>query len=271
MKDFRGKVAFITGGGSGIGFGMATTFLKAGMKVVIGDIRKDRLERAEVALKQISPDIRSVEVDSTNSESLARAAEVVKSAFGNLHVLCNNAGVGYGGPVLKVPDAEWERVLNINLWGVIKGIQVFLPGMLQHGEGGHVVNTSSFTGIVGHHSQSAYGVSKFAVVGLSEFLRNDMENQSVSVSVLCPHVVDTPIFYADIDDMDVEAIKKRRSAMSFLDEIGVSPEAVGNMVLRGIETDELYIFCDGKESRQMMEGRTRALFDAMDRQFPPSK
>ncbi len=269
MKNLKDKVAFITGGGSGIGLGMATAFLKAGMKVVIGDIRADRLERVEALLSEISENIRTVTVDTTDLASLEHAAEEVTAAFGNLHVLCNNAGVGFGGPVLDVPDEQWQRVMDINLWGVIKGIQVFLPRMLKHGEGGHVVNTSSFTGIVGHHSQSVYGVSKFAVVGLSEFLRNDMENQSVSVSVLCPHVVDTPIFYSDIDDLDTEAIEQRKKGMPWFTEIAVKPEDAGNMVIRGIENDELYIFCDGKESREMLEGRTNRLFDAMDRQFPP--
>lgn len=268
MKDLKGKTAFITGGGSGIGLGMATAFLKKGIKVVIGDIRADRLERAVDALREISPDVASVEVDTTDIASLTAAADFCEATFGNVHILCNNAGIGGGGKVLDVPMEQWNRVLNINLWGVLHGIQVFLPRILAHGEGGHVVNTASFTGIVGHHSQSSYGVSKFAVVGLSEFLRNDLEHDNVSVSVLCPHVVDTPIFYSDLDDLDTDAIEKRKAGMRWLSDIAVQPEESGNMVIRGIETDELYIFCDGRESREMLEGRTKRLFDAMNRQFP---
>jgi NAD(P)-dependent dehydrogenase (short-subunit alcohol dehydrogenase family) len=268
MEDLSGKVAFITGGGSGIGLGMATAFLKRGMKVVIGDIRADRLARARTSLAAISDQVETVEVDTTRQESLVEAARFTESKFGHVHILCNNAGVGGGGKVLDVPMDRWHQVIDINLWGVLHGIRAFLPAMLQHGEGGHVVNTASFTGIVGHHSQSNYGTSKFAVVGLSEFLRNDLEGEKVSVSVLCPHLVDTPIFYGDLDDTDTEAIAKRKQSMPWFTNIARDPEDVGNMVIRGIETDELYIFCDGTESREMLEGRSKRLFDAMDRQFP---
>ena len=268
MKDLADKTAFITGGASGIGLGMATAFLKKGMKVVVGDIRADRLERAEASLQEISDDIATVEVDTTQMESLAEAASFCEATFGNVHVLCNNAGVGAVGKVLDVPMEDWHRVIDINLWGVLHGIKVFLPRMLAHGEDGHIVNTASFTGMVGHHSQSNYGTSKFAVVGMSEFLRNDLEKERVSASVLCPHVVDTPIFYSDLADTDTAAIEQRKASMPGFTDIAVRPEDAGNMVIRGIETDELYIFCDGKESREMLEGRTQRLFDAMNRQFP---
>lgn len=268
MKDFEGRTAFITGGGSGIGLGMATAFLKRGMKVVIGDIRLDRLERAKASLQEISETIATVEVDTTEIESLAEAADFCEATFGTVHVLCNNAGVGGGGKVLDAPMEKWHRVIGVNLWGVVHGINVFLPRMLESGEDGHVVNTSSFSGIVGHHSQSSYGTSKFAVVGLTEFLRNDLEDSRVSASVLCPHVVDTPIFYTDLADTDTAAIAQRKASLPWLEELGVDPEAVGEMVIRGIEADELYIFCDGKESREMLEERNQRLVDAMNRQFP---
>ena len=268
MKDLKGKVAFITGGGSGIGLGMATAFLKAGIKVVNTDIRVDRLERTESILKEISDDILSIEVDTTSRESIEAAADRAEAEFGNIHILCNNAGVGGGGLVLNVPDEQWRRVMDINLWGPLRGVQIFLPRMLKHGEGGHIVNTSSFSGIHGHDSQSKYGTSKFALVGFSEFLRNDMAKENVSVSVLCPNVVDTPIFYPNLADDDIEGIKKRRQRMPGLLDIAVPPETVGEQVIRGIQTDELYIFCDGKESREMFEERTKAMADAFDRQFP---
>ena len=268
MKDLKGKVAFITGGGSGIGLGMATAFLKAGMKVVNTDIRLDRLERAESVLKGISDDILSIEVDTTSRESLEAAADAAEAEFGNTHILCNNAGVGAGGPVLNVPDEQWRRVMDINLWGPLRGVQIFLPRMLKHGEGGHIVNTASFTGIHGHHSQSSYGTSKFALVGFSEFLRNDMEKENVSVSVLCPNIVDAPMFYPDLADDDIEGIKKRRQLMWGSSDLAVQPETVGEQVIRGIQTDELYIFCDGEASRAMFEARTKAIAGAFDRQFP---
>jgi len=270
MKDLRGKVAFITGGGSGIGLGMATAFVKIGMKVVIADVRADRLEKAEASLKALSADVCSVEVDVTSRTSVESAAAFTQAEFGNVHVLCNNAGVGGSGAVLSQPIDAWQRVMNVNLWGPLYGIQAFLPAMLEHGEGGHIVNTSSFSGIHGHHSQSTYGTSKFALVGMSEFLRNDLASDNVSVSVLCPHVVDTAIFLGGLDDDDADGILERRKALKGVFDIAVEPETVGEQVIRGIQNDELYIFCDGQQTREMLDERITALRGALDRQFPPS-
>ena len=269
MEDVKGKVAFITGGASGIGLGMATAFLKAGIKVAIGDIAGERAQRAAAKMKVISGDIHALTVDTSNAESVEQAANEVEATFGNVHIVCNNAGIGGGARFLDTPIERWQRVINVNLWGVLHGINVFLPRILDHGEGGHIVNTSSFSGVVGHHSQSCYGTSKFAVVGMTEYLRNDLENENVSASVLVPHVVDTPIYYpqlADADEATIERFKKEK--MPWLEKIGVDAEETGNMVLRGVQNDELYIFTDGKDSRKMMEGRTKVLFDAMNRQFP---
>ncbi len=269
MEDVQGKVAFITGGASGIGFGMATAFLKAGIKVVIGDIAGERAQKAAAKLKAISGDIHALTVDTSSAESVEQAANEVEATFGNVHIVCNNAGIGGGARFLDTPMERWQRVININLWGVLNGINLFLPRLLDHGEGGHIVNTSSFSGVVGHHSQSCYGTSKFAVVGMTEYLRNDLENENVSASVLVPHVVDTPIYYPQLADADETTIAKfKKEKMPWLEKIGVDAEETGNMVLRGIQNDELYIFTDGKDSREMMEGRTKALFDAMNRQFP---
>ena len=269
MEDVQGKVAFITGGASGIGFGMATAFLKAGIKVGIGDIAGERVPPAAAKLKAISRDIHALTVDTSSAESVEQAANEVEATFGNVHIVCNNAGIGGGARFLDTPIERWQRVFNVNLWGVLHGINVFLPRILDHGEGGHIVNTSSFSGVVGHHSQSCYGTSKFAVVGMTEYLRNDLENENVSASALVPHVVDTPIYYpqlADADETTIERFKKEK--MPWLEKIGVDAEETGNIVLRGIQNDELYIFTDGKASREMREGRTKALFDAMNRQFP---
>ncbi|MEM7015964.1 MAG: SDR family NAD(P)-dependent oxidoreductase [Pseudomonadota bacterium] len=268
MEDVAGKVAFITGGASGIGLGIATAFLKAGSKVVIGDIQPERLKKAENQLKALSADVHSVVVDATSMDSVENAANEVEAAFGKVHIVCNNAGMGGSGKILDVPMEKWHRQIDLNLWGVLHGIKAFLPRILDHNEGGHIVNTASFSGIVGHHSQAGYGTSKFAVVGMTEFLRNDLADSPVSASVLCPHIVDTPIFYPDIADADEATIAERKKTMPWLATLAVSPEEVGDMVLRGIKTNELYIFCDGKASREMLESRTKALFEAMGRQFP---
>ena len=196
MKDLEKKTAFITGGSSGIGLGIATAFARAGMNIAITDIRDDQLAIAERELKSITDNVLTLNVDSTDRRALENAANELENSFGPPHVLCNNAGIPGGAKVLETPEERWRRVHEVNFWGPLNGIKLFLPRMLDHGEEGHIVNTASFSGIQGHGHQSAYGTSNFALVGLSEFLRNDLAETNIGVSVLCPHVVDTPIIAA---------------------------------------------------------------------------
>ena len=169
--------------------------------------------------------------------------------------------VGLPTSITIDPEERWRRTHEVNFWGAHNGIKVFLPKMLEHGEEGHIVNTASFSGIHGHGHQSGYGTSKFAVVGLSEFLRNDLNETNVGVSVLCPHVVDTPI---------IDALKKRvpKKLLPMIEEMAVPAETVGSQVMQAILTNEFYIFCDGTHTRKMLEERCRDMIAAMDRQFP---
>lgn len=261
MKTLEGKTAFITGGSTGIGLGMATVFARQNMNVVITDIREEALAGAQQQLSQISDQVLTLNVDSTDVDALTAAATEVERAFGALHVLCNNAGIPGGAKVLETPEAGWRKTHEVNFWGPLNGIKVFLPHMLEHGEEAHIVNTASFSGIHGHGHQSGYGTSKFAVVGLSEFLRNDLADTNVGVSVLCPHVVDTPI---------IEALKSRVSdnVVAMIDDMAVAAETVGAQVMRAILTDEFYVFCDGSHTRKMLQQRCEDMLAAMDRQFP---
>ena len=268
MRDFANKTAFITGGASGVGLGIAKALAKAQANVVIADIQPERLSDAEQQLRAITPNILALAVDTTDIESLQRARTEIEATVGPVSVLCNNAGIGGGGKILETADDKWRRVTEVNLWGPLNGVKVFLPGMLARGEPGQIVNTASFSGIQGHHSQGAYGTSKFAAVGFSEFLRNDLEGTCVSASVLCPHVVDTPIFYPDLKPTETQKIEARRETMPWLKDIAVSADTVGEQVLNGIRNNELYIFCDGSDSRAMLETRCNDLIAAMDRQFP---
>lgn len=267
MRDFANKTAFITGGASGVGLGIAKALAKAQANVVIADIQPERLSDAEQQLRAITTNILTLEVDTTDIESLQRAGTEIEATVGPMNVLCNNAGIG-GGKILETADDKWRRVTEVNLWGPLNGVKVFLPGVLARGEPAHIVNTASFSGIQGHHSQGAYGTSKFAAVGFSEFLRNDLEGTCVSASVLCPHVVDTPIFYPDLKPTETQKIEARRETMPWLKDIAVSADTVGEQVLNGIRNNELYIFCDGSDSRTMLETRCNDLIAAMDRQFP---
>lgn len=261
MKTLEGKTAFITGGSTGIGLGMATVFARQKMNVVITDIRQEALASAQQQLSQISDQVLALNVDSTDVDALAAAATEVEHTFGPLHVLCNNAGIPGGAKVLDTPEEGWRKTHEVNFWGPHNGIKVFLPRMLEHGEEAHIVNTASFSGIHGHGHQSGYGTSKFAVVGLSEFLRNDLADTSVGVSVLCPHVVDTPI---------IKALKSRVSenVVAMIDDMAVAAETVGSQVMRAILTDEFYVFCDGTHTRKMLQQRCEDMIAAMNRQFP---
>jgi NAD(P)-dependent dehydrogenase (short-subunit alcohol dehydrogenase family) len=261
MKDLVGKTAFITGGSTGIGFGMATVFARAGMNVAITDIRDEELARAERELRSITENVLALNVNSTDTDSLEKAAGELSHSFGPLHVLCNNAGIPGGGKVMETPNDRWRNTHEVNFWGPLNGIKTFLPGMLEHGEQAHIVNTASFSGIHGHGNQSGYGTSKFAVVGLSEFLRNDLAKTNVSVSVLCPHVVDTPIIRALKDRVPEETAR-------VIADMSVPAETVGSQVMQAMLTNEFYIFCDGTHTREMLKTRCAEMIAAMDRQFP---
>jgi NAD(P)-dependent dehydrogenase (short-subunit alcohol dehydrogenase family) len=261
MRELEGKTAFITGAAGGIGLGTAKVFARAGMNIVITDIKEEQLPVAASELKSITDNVLALQVDSTDKGSLENAANEVEKAFGPLHVLFNNAGIGGGGKILDTPEEKWRTVYEVNVWGPLNGINVFLPRMLEHGEDAHIVSTASFSGIHGHGHQSAYGTSKFALVGLSEYLRNDLADSNIGVSVLCPHVVDTPI---------IDALKKKvsKDIAGMIEDMAVPAETVGAQVMQAILDDEFYIFCDGTHTRTMLEKRCSELIAAMDRQFP---
>ena len=267
MEDLEGKTAFVTGGASGIGLSTAKAFLKAGMKVAIADLRKDRLSKAESILN--SPgNVLSIELDVQDRASIERAADETEAAFEKIHIVCNNAGIGVGGRIHEITQEAWQRVLDTNLGGVFHGVQIFVPRIKRHGEGGHIVNTASMTGMVPIAGSGQYGVSKAAVAVLSEILREDLAGEGIGVSVLAPWIVYTPIFHSDLADDDADGIEKRKERMSanFGDSL-TDPDLVGEMVLNGIRNDEMYIFND-PVSRKMFEKRMSKIYAAFDRQFP---
>jgi len=267
MENVEGKTAFVTGGASGIGLSMAKAFLRAGMKVAIGDLRKDRLEQAEVTLKSLG-DVLPIELDVADRGSMEKAADEIEAAFQKVHIVFNNAGIGAGGKLHEVTPEAWKRVLDINLGGVFNGVQVFVPRIKRHGEGGHIVNTASMTGLVPIPGSGQYGVSKAAVGVFSEILREDLAGEGISVSVLAPWIVFTPIFHGDLADGDREGIAKRKEQMAAnLGDSLTDPDVVGEMVLDAIRRDELYIFND-PVSRRMFEQRIGRIYEALDRQFP---
>ena len=266
MKDFRDKVAFVTGGASGIGLGMTKAFLGAGMKVVVADINDEHLEqvRAEYAAE---PALHALRLDVTDRPAVAAAARATVERFGRVHVLCNNAGVGVLGPVTQAKYGDWDWVLEVNLGGAINGIQEFLPLMLQHGEGGHIVNTASMAAVLPISNTVIYTTTKAALVGLSEVLHGELKGQGIGVSAFCPGPVQSNIgqvsklrparYREDTGYAEMDA----RLAERPVSPNWMSIEEVGQRVLEGIRRDEIFIFTH-REFREGVEERCQAMLAA---------
>jgi NADP-dependent 3-hydroxy acid dehydrogenase YdfG len=257
MRDVAGKTAFVTGGASGMGLAMVRAFAAAGMKVAVADIEKPALERVAAEFAGSNGTVITLPLDVTDRAAMERAADATEEAFGNVHVVCNNAGVAVGGSVDSMSYKDWDWVLGVNIDGVVNGVQTFAPRIEAHGEGGHFVNTASMAGHIAVPGLSVYTMSKFAVVGLSEVMRTDLGGKQIGVSVLCPGVVRTNIFdsgrnrpqdlagerdtasmvlMADADDAE------RTARLSTLLERALDASVVGDMVLHAIQNDEFYIF-----------------------------
>lgn len=293
MDVFTGKTAFVTGGAQGIGLGMAKAFLKQGMRVAVADIKTEQLKEAESILD--SPgNVLAIELDVRNREAVEAAADKTEAAFEKVHVVCNNAGIGAGGPVVSVSSENWYRTLDTNLHGVLNGVQVFAPRIARHGEGGHIVNTASITGFAQQGGGVPYGATKAAIIAMTEVLRVELAGKHakdrwqnmygagrdrwgeegppdtfISASVLCPDAVDTEIsaFYTNPKD-DEETRQRKIQWLKHMDIELIKPDLVGEQVVSAIRNDELYIFCDGYGSRRLVKRRTQAMLDAFDRQFP---
>ena len=264
MKDFEGKVAFVTGGASGIGYGIVRTFLKAGMKVVVADVNQAHLDEVKAELKG-SNAVHFIKLDVSDRADVKRAADEAERVFGKVHVLCNNAGVSGGGSADDPDFDDWDRVLDINFGGVVNGVKVFAERMIAHGEGGHIVNTSSMAGIVPLPNEGgAYTTSKFAVRGLTESLRLTLAQHNIGVSLLCPGLTATRILQGPTpEDKTPLAREGDPNAMFNTMEGAMDPLEVGEVVLEGIRKNEPYILPHGEFKEEV-----QALFDDILNAFP---
>ena len=257
MKKFAGRVAFVTGGASGIGYGLVQNFLKLGMKVVVADFNRDHLQEVQQALAG-RDDVRCLQVDVADRDQLRVAAEETIRVFGKIHVLCNNAGVG-GGDAAD-PDFEaWDLALRVNLGGVVNGVKIITPLILRHGEGGHIVNTSSMAGIVPLPlpGLGAYQTAKFAVRGFTESLRMALASHGIGVSCLFPGGTRTRIVEAGARDEAARAAA-REMTTSWMD-----PVELGAMVVEGIRNNAPYIL-----THEEFRDEVRELYAMLDAAFP---
>ena len=257
MKDFAGKVAFVTGGASGIGFGMARVFLKRGMKVVIADVNDRNLAEAKLALKG-NNQVHFIKVDVTDRAAMARAADETVRVFGKVHVVCNNAGTGRAAPMDEASYEDWDHVMGVNLGGVINGIMSFVPKIKAHGEGGHIVNTSSMAGLIPLPGTGGiYSASKFAVRGVSDSLRLNLAKDKIGVSTLFPGLTRSRMSQA--------ATRPGYDGPPDEETPGMDPLELGEAVARGIERNDPYILAHG-EFKEEVEGLFQELLDL----FPDS-
>lgn len=286
MKDLAGKVAFVTGGASGLGLSMVRAFAAAGMKVVAADIEQQALDavteefsRSSGSFSGSNGEVLCIRLDVTDRDAMARAADAAEAAFGRIHVVCNNAGVGVGGAVDDMSYEDWDWVLNVNINGVVNGVRTFVDRIKAHGEGGHFVNTASMAGHLAGPNMSVYNTSKYAVVGLSETMRVDLAAKGIGVSVLCPGVVRTNIFtsgrnrpaeLAGATDTaaqiltDGSADPEQMARLQELLDGALDPNVVGDMVLHAIQNDEFYIFTH-PEFRMFTDTRHDEMTGAFER------
>ena len=277
MRDVTGKTAFITGGASGMGLAMARSFAKAGMKVVIADIEQAALDAAKAEFEASNAEFLTLDLDVTDRDAMAAAADAAEARFGKVHVVCNNAGVAVGGPIDQMTYNDWDWVTNVNLNGVVNGIQTFTERIKAHGEGGHFVNTASMAGHLSIPGLSVYTATKFAVVGISETMLVDLEPHQIGVSVLCPGLVNTNIFNsdrnrpADLPGTDASTLlvgnlpaEQQAVRLEELRAGALEPAVVGDMVLHAIREQEFYIFTH-PELQEMTDLRSNEMAGAYGR------
>ena len=253
MKELQGKVAVITGAAEGIGRAIAEQAAAKGMKLALADIAEAKLNETVAALRAGGAEVEGVQMDVSRAEQVEALAARAFERFGSVHLLVNNAGVALAKSAWETTPADWDWVLGVNLYGVIHGIQAFVPRMLENGEEGHIVNTASVAGLISQPAMAAYNVSKFGVVTLTECLHHDLtlRQARLKASVLCPGWVRTRIAEAErhrdadqrTDPSQLDPVTTKTGLTMFKAvQQGIAPEQVAEAVFTAVENGRFYIF-----------------------------
>ncbi|MGH8868210.1 MAG: SDR family NAD(P)-dependent oxidoreductase [Actinomycetes bacterium] len=265
MEDVTGKVAFITGGSSGIGRGIALAFARAGMSVVISGRRQQHLDESAAMFEAEGLDVHGMRLDVTDASAVERAAADTERRYGAVHVLVNNAGIGLSGPVAQAKRGDWDWLIDVNIRGVGHGLQAFLPRIRAHGEGGHIVNTTSMAGLLPVVA-GLYSMTKAAVIALSETLHIELADENIGVSAYCPGPVisniasgraERPAQYADTGYAPPDPARAARAqSMPYMSAI-----EAGERVLHGVRRNDLFILTH-PEFREGVRERFETVLEA---------
>ncbi|HXJ35737.1 MAG TPA: SDR family NAD(P)-dependent oxidoreductase [Candidatus Eisenbacteria bacterium] len=272
MDPFTGRVAVITGGAGGIGMALARAFAARGAKLVLADVDEAALARAASELRDRGASVHTVQTDVGDRAQVEALADAAFSRFGGAHIVCNNAGIALFGEMAHATHKDWEYTMRVNFWGVVHGVEAFVPRLIAQRAGGHVVNTASMAGLVGMQWLGIYCASKFAVVGLSEGLQRELAPHRIGVSVLCPMIVETNI--------NANSLRNRPAPLRNPDHTDSPPdieagtmvgsvikvEEVARRVVRAIDRGDFYVLTH-PEQREILRRRARR----QDQMFEPDK
>jgi NAD(P)-dependent dehydrogenase (short-subunit alcohol dehydrogenase family) len=270
MDEFAGKVAVVTGAGSGMGKAFATRFAAEGMTVVAADIQRDALSRTVEELRAAGTAVLGVQTDVSSADSVHQLAEAAAKEFGDVHLLCNNAGVeGYlDGAIWEATDKDWSWTVGVNFWSVVHGIRTFVPRMLEHGQPAHIVITSSMTAVIA--AGNMYGITKSAVLALSEVLATNLRQRQarIGVTALCPGTIATNLFYGsrnrpehllnEDETPGAQEGRELRDRMHAVLAAGMTPAEVADKLVDAIRSDTLYLLTDHDWDARIIE-RHRAI------------
>jgi NAD(P)-dependent dehydrogenase (short-subunit alcohol dehydrogenase family) len=272
MQDFRGKTAVITGAASGIGLGMARAFGREGMNVVVADIDVEAARAAVQTLAAEQIRAHAVRIDVADRAAVREAALEAIAAFGKIHLVCNNAGVAGGGLIGTVAERDWDWIVDVNLKGVVYGVETFVPLIQSHGEGGHIVNTASIAGLISGAGAEPYSATKYAVVAMSEGWAQQLAPMGIGLSVLCPGYVRTRIAdssrtrqdrYGGAHAVRDDAFAVAGALVANAVANGIDPDIVGARVVEAVRDGNLYIFTDPR-FRDLIEFRFAAIRAGFD-------
>lgn len=269
MKDFEGKVAFITGGASGAGLGQAKVFAEAGCKLVLADIRREALDQALEHFRGTNAAVHPIQLDITDRAAYARAADEVEEVYGGPpELLFNTAGVNTFGPLEKSTYEDFDWLMGVNFGGVVNGMQTFVPRMIEAGKGGHIVTVSSMGGFQGSQGAGIYCAAKAAVINLMEGYRQALEKYGIGVSVCCPANIKTNIAEATrirpahLANTGYVVNEDTIRSLHSIHIHGMEPVELAQHVKRGIEENELYII-PYPEAKEGLEKHFKAIIDAV--------